>query len=278
MKKCTNCGYQNGDNEKICANCGARLEETSGTENRIESNLRDGIRKRNFVIAGLFVCCFTLLFILLTVAANAKFDGVSQETYNREKEKNEELKKKLEELSLEKDKIQDEYEEYKAQFGGYEEYADKIKNYGEIAKMEEEKEQLKIEIQTLTAQLDELKENMKNAKNPETDSDFLVYSDEKVEIYFSEVTSKGVVFEVKNLTDINLTFQADSVAINGISTNDIVMSDDVAPKSVGKIIARCSDFSVSETVYTVSGQMRVIDFYDPSWESYNIKFVNVEAK
>lgn len=98
-----------------------------------------------------------------------------------------------------------------------------------------------------------------------------------MEIYFSGITNDGVVFEVKNISDINLTFQASSIAINGISTNDITMSDDVAPQSIGKIIARCSDFSTSEKVYTISGQLRVIDF-SGSWTTYDAKFVNVEVE
>ena len=32
------------------------------------------------------------------------------------------------------------------------------------------------------------------------------------------------------------------IAINGESTNNIVMSDDIAPYSTGKAIARCNDF------------------------------------
>lgn len=101
-----------------------------------------------------------------------------------------------------------------------------------------------------------------------------VYDDEKVKIDFSKVTNKGVEFIVENKTDINITIQADSVAINGISVNQITMSDAVAPKSKGKVLARCSVEDYNAT--TVSGQLRIIDF-NRSFSTYNANFVNVEV-
>ncbi|MFR5265328.1 hypothetical protein [Clostridium sp.] len=101
-----------------------------------------------------------------------------------------------------------------------------------------------------------------------------VYDDAKVKIDFSKVTNKGVEFIVENKTDINITIQADSVAINGISVNQITMSDAVAPKSKGKVLARCSVEDYNAT--TVSGQLRIIDF-NRSFSTYNANFVNVEV-
>lgn len=101
----------------------------------------------------------------------------------------------------------------------------------------------------------------------------LLYEDENVRIMFGGIEPRGVEFWVENLTNINITIQADSISINGISTNDIVMSDDVAPQSRGKIIARCDDFSSFGTVETVGGQLRIIDF--STWDSYNATFVNI---
>ncbi len=126
---------------------------------------------------------------------------------------------------------------------------------------------------------------MKNKANLETNtetfqqetdsSNNLLYEDDKVKISFAGIDEKGVVFWLENLTDINITVQADSVAINGISTSNILMSDDVAPKSKGKIIARCDDFSSVGEVETVSGQLRIIDFND-SFRTYSATFTNVE--
>lgn len=102
----------------------------------------------------------------------------------------------------------------------------------------------------------------------------LVHEDEKVKIYFSGIVKNGVEFTVENLTDVNITLQADSVSINGISTNDIIMSDDVAPKSKGKVIARCDDFSTETKVETIGGQLRIIDF-DNGVKTYKATFANV---
>ena len=54
-----------------------------------------------------------------------------------------------------------------------------------------------------------------------------------------------------------------------------MMSDDVAPKSKGKVVARCSDFSDVKNVRTVGGQLRIIDF--ASWETYDATFVNIKV-
>lgn len=107
--------------------------------------------------------------------------------------------------------------------------------------------------------------------------DVLVYEDENVKIYFGRISEKGVEFLVENLSELNLTIQADSISINGMSTNDIMMSDDVAPKSKGKVIARCEDFNINETVETVGGQLRIVDFKH-DLKSYDATFVNIEVK
>ena len=101
----------------------------------------------------------------------------------------------------------------------------------------------------------------------------LLYEDSRVRISFDKITNNGVEFEVENLTDVNITIQADSVAINGKSTDEIVMSDDVAPQSIGTVIAKCH-FDTSTKVGTVSGQLRIIDF-NKSFSSYNVKIDNI---
>lgn len=207
---------------------------------------------------------------------------ISQEEYDKMSQDLNSANGKISELEGQLGTIQGEYDSYKEEMNQYEDvfqYAEEIRDYGslkaDIEKMQEEKANIELEIQELQVQWQELEQKIEDAKNPKPESEALVYSDNKVEIYFSEITSKGVVFEIKNKTDINLTFQADSISINGISTNDIGMSDDIAPQSVGKIVARCSDFSASEKVYTISGQLRVIDF-SGSWTIYDAKFSNVE--
>lgn len=104
----------------------------------------------------------------------------------------------------------------------------------------------------------------------------LVYEDEKVKIFFSGITEDGVSFSVENMTDTNITIQATSISINGVSTNDIIMSDDVAPQSKGNVTARCDDFSPSTTVSTISGQLRVISF-SRNFSSYDATFSNINT-
>lgn len=100
----------------------------------------------------------------------------------------------------------------------------------------------------------------------------VVYEDDLVKINFINATASGVEFLAENKTDVNITFQADSIAINGLSTNEITMSDDVMAKSKGKILARCS---ITDTdVSSISGQLRVIDF-NKSFKTYEASFVNV---
>lgn len=101
-----------------------------------------------------------------------------------------------------------------------------------------------------------------------------VYDDDNVTITFLTINAEGVVFEVDNKTDRNLTIQADSVSINGVSTDDIVMSDDVAPQSIGKVIARIGQKNILEALEldSIAGQLRVIDFASRDWDTYDALF------
>ncbi len=75
----------------------------------------------------------------------------------------------------------------------------------------------------------------------------ILYTDEKVVIRFDQCrTSKNslydyeIVFEVENKIDVTLTFQVKSIALDGISipSASIIMSDEVAPRSKGRIYLR----------------------------------------
>lgn len=125
----------------------------------------------------------------------------------------------------------------------------------------------------------ELEENLMSGtvdQNQETDSEnpTVLFEDTNVRISFAGIEENGVAFWVENLTNANITIQADSVSVNGVSANDIVMSDDVAPQSKGKVVAKCDDFTSITNVETVGGQLRVIDFNN-NLESYDATFVNV---
>lgn len=112
----------------------------------------------------------------------------------------------------------------------------------------------------------------------------LVYEDEYVTISYSHIGEpdwmdrRGVVFTVENKTDYVLTFQADSLAINGIDLGNISMSDEISPQSTGEISAK-SDKVTATTVSKISGQFRVIEWDNELFGalSYDAKFVNVEV-
>ena len=101
----------------------------------------------------------------------------------------------------------------------------------------------------------------------------LVYEDEKVRIYYKEITKRGITFEVENLTGVLITIQADSISINRRSVNDIIMSDDVAPHSIGDVVAMCTP-NYEGNVESISGQLRIIDF-GKSFKTYDASFVDV---
>ena len=93
----------------------------------------------------------------------------------------------------------------------------------------------------------------------------LVHSDSKVDIYYFGVDSERVYYIVRNKTGVNLTIQARSLALNGSSVSNIIMSDDIAPHSVGIANTKCS-FSVS-SVYRISGTFCIFDWED-SFQTY----------
>lgn len=113
-------------------------------------------------------------------------------------------------------------------------------------------------------------------KKKETEP-ILLYDDDNVSISFSKVNENGVYFSVENKTKFNITIQADSIAINGKSTNSIIMSDDVAPLSTGEIDARTSDFPDVDSVESISGSLRVI-CDDDSVGHYNVTFTETVEK
>jgi hypothetical protein len=101
-----------------------------------------------------------------------------------------------------------------------------------------------------------------------------VWEGNGVVIYYKGVTSEGVKYLVENNTDKSITIQADSVAVNGFSANDIMMSDDISPQSKGYANAITSDLADAGTPETVSGSLNVIDS-DSFNTIANAQFTNV---
>ena len=214
-------------------------------------------KKGKKIPALVSVCSFVLFFILvglgMTIFPNAP-EGVLQEEYDR--------------IIAERDKWKNDYNDLQEEYAKHlaEDTAGEINNKYRQPGIENN---------------DFSNENSSDIAQGQNNSKFenILYEDGNVKIAFAGISSKGVEFWVENLTDLNITIQADTVSVNKISISNIMMSDDVAPKSIGKVVAKCDDFSVSTTVETVGGQLRVVDF-SKTWEPYyyDVTFVNVSVK
>jgi hypothetical protein len=104
-----------------------------------------------------------------------------------------------------------------------------------------------------------------------------VYTDSRVDIYFKSADSEGVKFLVENKTDKSVTIQADSIALNGFSTNDMLMSADISPNSKGYAVAMTSSLADAGTPEKISASLNVID--SDSFETLaNAQFTDVPLK
>lgn len=110
-----------------------------------------------------------------------------------------------------------------------------------------------------------------------------LYSDKKVTIYFDRCATATsvmgdyeIVFLVENKTDSTLTIQAESMSLDGtsISSRNMIMSDEVAPKSKGRVYLRVDEV-ISLKPKTISGELRVIDFSADDRYT-DAKFVNIK--
>lgn len=115
-----------------------------------------------------------------------------------------------------------------------------------------------------------------------------VYEDKNVTIEFAGCTAEKPYdwmdtiyyyanFNVKNKTDAELTFQADAISFNGISYNNLIGSDSIAPQSTGKVRFQSMETPLQTTgINKTSGTIRVIDFAKNVLDmSYDAKWVNV---
>lgn len=103
----------------------------------------------------------------------------------------------------------------------------------------------------------------------------LLFSDDKVDIYYYSTEKNGVQFLVRNKTELNVTIQADSLAINDTDINGLIMSEQIAPHSVGTVRIRCTVDAALQDAKTISGQLRIIDFTRANFSSYGASFASV---
>lgn len=184
-----------------------------------------------------------------------------------------EIKKKYELLEWDNERLEKDNKELK-------EKVEKAKPYFEMS----EAEQQTMAIETKKKQEENRKEQerlSKEKKEAEAEKKrrltegVTVFENDKVVINFKKANSSGMEFLVENKTDVEVTIQAGSVAVNGMSTDNITMSDHVAPKSKGIVTARCR-LDISGDVQTVSGKLRIIDF-SRSFDTEEAVFTNVEV-
>ncbi|MBO4650333.1 MAG: hypothetical protein J5653_03980 [Clostridiales bacterium] len=94
--------------------------------------------------------------------------------------------------------------------------------------------------------------------------DVIVYQDDKTVIHFNKVDSDGVHFTVDNLAAYEVTVQCDSLAIDGISILDYIMSDKVSAGTSAEVVTKCELEIIPQQIGTVSGQLNIVDFDDYS--------------
>ncbi len=113
--------------------------------------------------------------------------------------------------------------------------------------------------------------------------DVSIHTDDYVDISFIgceiDDDDEELVFMVNNKTNVELTFQASSFAIDGLSLGHVFGSDSVAAQSKGKIRFETDEDFPTMTPSTLSGSIRVIDFSETLWEqqSYDVAFTNVDV-
>ena len=113
--------------------------------------------------------------------------------------------------------------------------------------------------------------------------DIFVYDDEYVEIRFIgcelDRDDEQLVFMVTNKTDSELTFQSDTMAIDGISLGHVSGSDSIAAQSKGKVRFETKEDFPTMNPETISGNIKVIDFGKTLWgsQSYRVDFVNLDV-
>lgn len=121
---------------------------------------------------------------------------------------------------------------------------------------------------------------------PSSDQGVQLHDDQYVTISFLGC-EKGkydeeLVFQIVNKTNVELTFQSGSMALDGESLGHVSGSETVAAQSRGKV--RFSTEEAFPTFFpnTISGNIAVIDFsktiFENNKQSYDVDFVNVSLQ
>jgi hypothetical protein len=122
---------------------------------------------------------------------------------------------------------------------------------------------------------DEASTEPKEEATPEAEP-VQVYSDSNVTISYKSADENGVKFLVENKRGKSITVQANSVSVNGFSSNDIMMSDDISPNSKGYANAETTELADAGTPEKISGSLVVMD--TESFDTLaNVNFTDVQV-
>lgn len=112
----------------------------------------------------------------------------------------------------------------------------------------------------------------------------VLYEDDNVKISFYEIGKDtygyedSVIFYVENKNDFEITIQCSSISLDGIQIDGShTMSDEVAPLSKAKVYACYRNGIDNKNPLTITGVLRIIDFSDEHFDTYDAQFVNVSV-
>lgn len=205
-------------------------------------------------------------------------------------EENKKLKEENSVLTSDNQKLQSELDDLHENATGWLEYSQTQKAAAQ-AQAEADKANAEAEKIEAEARLKAANEQLSQAEAEEQrrlTEGTTIYEDLNVKINYLK-TGKNpryswyecVVFLIENKTNGVITFQADSISLDGTDIGDISMSDPISPQSKGYIYADVENVSLNRSPKSISGQLRVIDFdntaFSTDWrnQSYDALFVNV---
>ena len=153
----------------------------------------------------------------------------------------------------------------------------------EVDRLTLENESLQLDLDALEAEAEAEKEAAAGALADPADA-VIVSDDEYCTIRFlgcevDKYDDQQLVFYIDNKTSVELTFQSDSMSMDGMSLGFIGGSDTVAPMSAGKIRFEAEEDFPTMTPSKISGSISVIDFGNTLFGklSYDVSFVDLDV-
>jgi len=233
---------------------------------------------------NIFVVILALLNIFCFASCSSD-NNISENSYN-------ELQTTYTQLMNEYSLLSKEFDNYKLETSDWITYTEAEKTaktiisqkQQEITELENNIASLKDNISLLENKLKSLKEEITPLEIEESRKlaeGVMIFEDNNVKINYLQIGidffNDAVIFWVENKTDYVLTIQCDTLSLDGIVIDgNSTMSDDVAPKSKGKVYTAYSDGITNKNPSFISGQLRIIDFSRELFDfSYDAKFINI---